>query len=218
MAQAVTVYRWDDPGAPQLTGIKPSEFLNVFKKCLVEGYGTKQPVGWSIVEESDPTAAPRLVIKNDESNGGSGGVSIFYSSNDDDDQRVYLRSGQNYIDSDNYESANGYFTFSGGSGSGSRLPSNWILLATPTAFHFFSFSTELASRNDQGANYLPHVFTGDFISNYPSDPATYISMCGKQNNSSVGWTNTIAYIFYSKQKTYLKFIHLMVNKFRMMRV
>ena len=193
MAQAVTVYRWDDPGAPQLTGIKPSEFLNVFKKCLVEGYGTKQPVGWSIVEESDPTAAPRLVIKNDESNGGSGGVSIFYSNNDNDDERVYLRSGQNYIDNDNYENANGYFTFSGGYGSGTRLPSNWILLATSTAFHFFSFSTDLSSRNDQSTVYFPYLFTGDFISNYPNDPATFISICGKQNNSAVTWTNTIAY-------------------------
>lgn len=193
MTQAVTVYRWDDPGAPQLTGIKPSEFLTVFKKCLVEGYGEKPAAGWSIVEESAPTDSPRLVVKNDESNGGSGGFSIFYCSNDNDDQKVYLRSGQNAIDSDTYENANGYFAFNGDYGTGTRLPTNWILLATATAFHFFSFSTDLASRNDLGTVYMPYLFTGDFISNYPNDPATYISMCGKQNNSTTTWTNTIAY-------------------------
>lgn len=49
MGLPVTVYRWDDAGAPQLSkGIKPSELINVLKKCLVDGYGSKQGAGWSV--------------------------------------------------------------------------------------------------------------------------------------------------------------------------
>ncbi len=45
---APTLYKWDDPGAPQLDGSKGC-ILNVIVKCLVEGYGTKAGAGWEMV-------------------------------------------------------------------------------------------------------------------------------------------------------------------------
>ncbi len=51
MTSPVTVYRWDDPGAPQLTQTHGSA-VDVFKKCLIDGYGTKQPAGWVLEEIS----------------------------------------------------------------------------------------------------------------------------------------------------------------------
>ncbi|MBB1386566.1 hypothetical protein H5119_13630 [Pseudoalteromonas sp. SG45-5] len=51
MSQAVTVYRWDDDGAPQLTQTHGSA-VDVLKKCLIDGYGTKPPAGWVLEEIS----------------------------------------------------------------------------------------------------------------------------------------------------------------------
>ncbi|MBH0026274.1 hypothetical protein I6F53_04665 [Pseudoalteromonas sp. SWN29] len=51
MTQAVTVYRWDDEGAPQLD-LNNGSMLQVLKKCLIDGYGTKQGAGWALNEIS----------------------------------------------------------------------------------------------------------------------------------------------------------------------
>lgn len=51
MALPVTMYRWDDPGAPQLSQTQGSA-VDVIKKCLIDGYGTKEPAGWVIEEIS----------------------------------------------------------------------------------------------------------------------------------------------------------------------
>jgi len=194
MTQAVTVYRWDDPGAPQLLNGKPSEFLNVFKKCLVEGYGEKLAAGWSIVEESQPEETPFLALRNSELNGGSGGVAMFNSGNNDNGQVVYLRTGMNYIDRATYTNGSGYYAFDTYS-SGNRMTTNWILFATSTAFWFFAFSDYQASSNEIGTDFMPALFAGDFISNYPNDAATFIAFAGDYNDSGTGWTDTLLYTF-----------------------
>lgn len=195
MTQAVTVYRWDDPGAPQLENTKPNNVFNLFKKCLVEGYGDKEAAGWSLVKESAAGEAPRLVIKNNDE-AGTGGVAMFASSDNSDNQRIYLRSGQNYIDSDTYENANGYFAFKGGIGA--EKATNWFVLATSTAFHFFAFSNYLSSNNKISSYYMPYLFIGDFLSNYDNDPSKFISICGKQLVDSDSYSNSTLYLLNNK--------------------
>lgn len=51
MALPVTVYRWDDPGAPQLD-LNNGSMLQLLKKCLIDGYGTKPGAGWTLNEIS----------------------------------------------------------------------------------------------------------------------------------------------------------------------
>lgn len=51
MAQALTVYRWDDLGAPQLTQTHGSA-VDVLKKCLIDGYGAKSAAGWVLEDIS----------------------------------------------------------------------------------------------------------------------------------------------------------------------
>lgn len=50
----INVYRSSDPGAP-------SNPIQVIKSCLVTGYGSKSPAGWSLVEEgaNEIAVAPR---------------------------------------------------------------------------------------------------------------------------------------------------------------
>ena len=44
------VYKSTDTDAPQISLVNPSgagSFNNVLRKCLVEGYGSKDPAGWT---------------------------------------------------------------------------------------------------------------------------------------------------------------------------
>lgn len=43
---AVTLYKYDDVGAPQLTG-EVGKVIAVLDACLVNGYGDKSPAGWT---------------------------------------------------------------------------------------------------------------------------------------------------------------------------
>ncbi len=55
----VKVYRWDDEGAPALD--KTSNCMaTIFKACLVTGYGTKEPAGWTMPWE-DTTAGVKVL-------------------------------------------------------------------------------------------------------------------------------------------------------------
>ena len=71
MPQAVTTYRWDDAGAPQLTGRTPAEIIDVIYKCAVTGYGEKSPLGWTrpFYDAANQAAA----FRNNVAAGGSGG-------------------------------------------------------------------------------------------------------------------------------------------------
>lgn len=77
MGLPVTVYRHTDVGAPQLTNGTPSEWINILKKVLVEGYGSKSPLGWTL--EFENAAVYSAAFRNSITDGGSGGYVKFYS-------------------------------------------------------------------------------------------------------------------------------------------
>lgn len=68
----VRYFRWDDPGAPSLTG-EVGSLTNLLRKCLVGAggvaYGSKEAAGWS--EEFVGAATNVAVFKNSLSAGGS---------------------------------------------------------------------------------------------------------------------------------------------------
>lgn len=78
MGLPVTVYRYTDPGAPQITNGTPSEWINVLKKVLVEGYGSKAALGWTL--EFENAGAFKVAFRNNVAEGGSGGYVQFWSS------------------------------------------------------------------------------------------------------------------------------------------
>lgn len=71
MARTPTVYRWDDPGAPDLDAIMPTDadkqklfIYTILKACLVDGYGSKSGAGWTMPLEEITSAGCRFVLKN----------------------------------------------------------------------------------------------------------------------------------------------------------
>jgi hypothetical protein len=95
MARTPTVYRWDDPGAPDLNAVMPTAndkdrlFIHtILKACLVDGYGSKQAAGWAMPHEEIVSDGCRFVLENKASSGSllyeggvfSGGVSDLKSN------------------------------------------------------------------------------------------------------------------------------------------
>ncbi|TGE76023.1 hypothetical protein C7Y70_19990 [Pseudoalteromonas sp. KS88] len=214
MAQAVTVYRWDDPGAPQIVEGRPSEFINVLKKCLAEGYGNKTAVGWSIEDENIPEESPFLALKNNTSTGGSGGVLIASASNNNATNSIRLQSALDYISKSEQSRLGAYFYTSTG-GSGIYYPNNWVIIASGTAFFYISHPEYRKSYNSFGASNHSVFFAGDFSSFYGFDSAKFITLAGKKNNSSISWNTQLNYVIsdnYSSSVGYIYALDSSVSK------
>ena len=105
----VTVYKWDDVGAPQITTGSPTEYMNVLIKCLVEGYGTKQPVGWEVLENQAST--PFLALHNNIQAGASGGKFILKAPDNGNYDYITVTSALEYTDKDNYSKVGRNYVF-----------------------------------------------------------------------------------------------------------
>lgn len=214
MAQPVTVYRWDDVGAPQVIDGKPSEYMNVFKKCLVEGYGSKAPVGWTVEDESLPEETPFLAIKNDELKGGSGGAMTFKAQNDNAITVITCQSALDYISKTEQSRVGAYFTIGAGS-TGVHSANKWIIIASATAFYFLALPEYTMNRNYFGTYAHIMFFAGDIKSFYGADPARFVSLSGSINSNSFAWNgglNNIISDNYSSICGYMYALDASANK------
>jgi len=149
----VIVYKSDDTDAPQFVGTTATDLMNsianVFKKCLVEGYGTKPAAGWTIVDEgNDPVGNPMLILKTDEVEGNGTHLAIGLYQDDyiqfqvaeqytlDESVITYPVRGQTGRISQESYSGLGISNFNSGSNH------HWILVATNRFFYLFTQSAD----------------------------------------------------------------------------
>jgi len=194
MALPVTMYRSTDAGAPVIISGKPSEYLTVLKKCLVDGYGEKLAAGWSVVDEV--SAPPYLALSNSDANG----VLMFSSPDDNAGTDVKVQSCLDYIDQQIQNRKGAYFVFDR-SLSGNVKNTNWIVFATSSAFWIFAWGDNLANANKFQYYNVISFFAGNLESFHPNDPAKFITLCGKQNSNSVGEYNAISYLLSNNLNT-----------------
>lgn len=71
----VTIFRSTDAGSPIAAPRSIADWFTILKACLVDGYGTKQPLGWTL--EFGSIAESKMVFKNKVADGGSGGAVQF---------------------------------------------------------------------------------------------------------------------------------------------
>ena len=194
MASPVTIYRWDDVGAPQIVDGKPSEYMNMLKKCLVEGYGSKASLGWSVVD--DIASPPFLSLRNNTALGGSGGVAVFSALDDVAGTNIKAFGCQDYASKDSQSRKSYYFPISRNS-SGQYLNNKWIIIGTAKSFYFFAFSEYLVNtgENRVRTNITISCFMGDMNSIYPNDPAPFIAFSGGVNTMTANWTQLLFYKF-----------------------
>ena len=183
MTQAVTVFRWDDVGAPQIVDGKPSEYMEVLKKCLVDGYGAKAPLDWLVSVDEHLTTAPYMVLKNDTAKGGSGSTVVFDAPDDTAGTLTKVQCCHSFIDKATLINAGNYFNYNRG-GTATSLIKNWMVIGTETAFYFFANPTKLSNRNYCGSSSIILFFAGDFQSFYSNDPSRFITLAGSDKDSN----------------------------------
>ncbi len=174
MPQPVTVYRWDDVGAPQIGSANSAEIYNILKKCLVEGYGSKISLGWSLLGED---VNNKIAFKN----AASGGC-FEMEANDiapfDKDTLFLITPCQNWLAFGTHDKP-GYQK--GFQVSDTSSYSAWVLIGTSSGFYFLTGkinSTSIASSMTNATEQV--IFVGDIKSYYQNDPAKFIAYSGGQ--------------------------------------
>ncbi|MCG7545542.1 hypothetical protein MHM93_15270 [Pseudoalteromonas sp. MM17-2] len=191
MTQQVTVYRWDDVGAPQVVDGRPSEYIEIFKKCLVEGYGTKQPLGWTIAEES--TAPLFIAFQNDTASGGTGGTLMLDAPDNSPDAVTKVQSALDFAGQGSFTRGGYYFGFDAGSSSANFQARNWVLIGTGKAFYIYAFTPLRIDQNYQGTYNCIAFFAGDINSLYPNDSASFVAFSGEIDTVRTGWNYNLNY-------------------------
>ena len=180
MGLPVTVYRWDDAGAPQLTAAKPSEIINVLKKCLVEGYGTKSALGWSVLFED--TGLRKIVLRNSPVTGSGGAFQLWSDGGADlfsTPMRVKSAISISALDT--------FFKPSYQQAMSARTSSwnEWVLIGTSNAFYFIY---GLTGGNTDAFGGIPQdntIFVGDYDEFIPGDLNRFIAVINTNQTGNV---------------------------------
>ncbi|MBQ4836036.1 hypothetical protein [Pseudoalteromonas luteoviolacea] len=162
MPKAVTLYRWDDESAPQLTSGTYSEIIGVIEACLVTGYGSKQPLGWTKLF----TEATACCFQNK----GAGCVVFSSNSGANDNKGVYLQGAQSATSSTNLVRAGWKQSIKVHTGHNV----NWMVLGTDTAVYvIFGY---IAAYAIQTPKYFVSCFFGDLSNGISQDAGKFVAL------------------------------------------
>jgi hypothetical protein len=190
MGLPVTIYKSTDAGAPVTTITKPSDWITVLKKCLVEGYGTKAPLGWTLEFENTSTYA--AVFRNDPLVGSGGYLQVNSSTGSngtDVDIDLHVAKAMSGINSftdkilmrrlDVYSSRT----------------SGWVVIGTSRGFWMIQPSSEITASTSVGySSGCWSVFVGDMESFDANDmsPFTLVhGVAGTGDGTVIGYQNNI---------------------------
>lgn len=190
MGLPVTVYRSTDAGAPQLVTGKPSSWINILKKVLVEGYGDKSPLGWTV--EFEDTGTRSIVFRNSLTNGGSGCYVKFYSVGGSDNNYTTLgiKVAQSFTDIN---------TFIKGLGARGLNPhsnyNNWVIIGTSRGFYISTLSTsDLMGITNINRETCQCYFVGDIQSSIANDSSPFTIVSTTTTNGDNTDSRGITYI------------------------
>lgn len=213
--QPVTIYRWDDLGAPQISTAfgTANEFKAVLDAVLVTGYGDKPALGWK--KKYDDVNG--VVYSNDDTV-GSGGMIRFWPQSGDWDAAF------NWSLMMKFEASNQFLTSSDANKKGSfycfRHPvtstsineiKSWVVIGTKTAFYmilgsYSATSTTAEYTMQSSLNYNYSMFAGDYDSvGIDNDPHRFIAFAGAEygGQDSLSFQNTLdaGFLTYDKVTT-----------------
>lgn len=197
MGLPVTIYRSTDPGAPQIINSTPSEWVDILKKVLVDGYGTKSPLGWTL--EFEDAGAYKVAFRNNLADGGSGGYVQFWSHNGTNGANIPMNMkaamGMGGLD-DFIKPLPGRQLYNNGVKA-------WEIIGTSRGFYIAGYSLPLTvAISNSSSNSAPNqYFIGDIESFTPNDAAVFtMASCGASNgdiysSTSYGICANSEYIF-----------------------
>ena len=152
----VTVYRWDDANAPVLDK-KANCVASIFKACLVTGYGSKQPAGWSMPYEDmatnvkvlkPPVSAEKdYLMRLSADNGRAITVQMYANMSNINTGKLLLQLASPY-------------RYNGGN----YATGKWVMIASSLGFWFFT-ETQDYDRANPAEKQGSYLYIGDTCSN-----------------------------------------------------
>ncbi|AUR84131.1 hypothetical protein NVP1049O_22 [Vibrio phage 1.049.O._10N.286.54.B5] len=182
-----TVYKWDDDGAPQLVNRTPSEMLAVIKACLVDGYGAKSGLGWTL--EFEDTTTQSMVLRNSPVDGTGSYLKFWSASGGDTGTTIRCQSYKLMTDINNGTFPSYYNSM----GSPRAEITSWMIVGTSKCAYII-FYVKDSTTNGGTLDSNTH-FVGDFTSRIPNDEfCCLVSTMTTANQSSVNWTTSLNYL------------------------
>lgn len=164
---APIVYRFDDDGAPALSGIDNTRLISVLKACLVDGYGSKPGAGWTMpyINGDGDTAS----FRNNPATGTGFYLNVRKSSYKYD---MWVAGYESMIDENT-----GSLPFCPDttalrircSNTADSTARPWVLIADDRLFYFVSFFTSTYANLGTNYGYMAVLVFGDAIPWIESD-------------------------------------------------
>ena len=181
----VRVYKSTDPGAPVLSGTAGS-LIGVLRVCLVDGYGTMAPAGWSMPYTDGLTPPKRAHFRQAPRSGWEAyDIEIL-----DDGNTGFGANRPDYAAFWGWRGATalgqGTLAFPARSSSGmfvrksattNATPRDWLVVASERAFHFVLYH---ATGSDWAAAY--HGFFGDLLQVGQNDNTAVLAAGGASSS------------------------------------
>ena len=185
MPLPVTVYRWDDAGAPSIGTQKPSEIINILRKCLVDGYGSKSPLGWTVAFEDAPTNKIAFRKPTAQGDGYVQFGDVLGTNPNQGDVRFRTAASMTALDSFIHPQIEMRF----------KLASNqlyWVLIGTEKGFWFFTHHS--LTTPDASTNSAASFFIGDIDSFSANDPGRFVNIMYTSSTDMTGVSWSYSFI------------------------
>lgn len=168
------IYKSTDVGAPELHRDNAGEFNNVLRKCLVEGYGDKDPAGWTEETTVLGGGGNIAVFRNSPVNGGTGAYFRFDDSSTTSWREISFKaySSMSDVDTGVNETLTAYTRRYAGAQGGSFTDSlMWMIICDDKTVHM-TFGYDYS-----GKFYYDFLSFGDIFSFNQFDAFKYY-VCG----------------------------------------
>jgi hypothetical protein len=171
MGLPVTMYRGADLGAPIIRPTSVADWLIILKACLVDGYGTKAALGWTL--EFEDVGTGKAVFKNKMSDGGSGGA--FQYEPNVDPILGQITCANEILGLDNFVKKVGYRCIV--TSTSASAVEGWMIIGTSRGFWLIQEIGDTGGntgntnnlRSPTYAKYFTYYFIGDIDTFIPND-------------------------------------------------
>ncbi|MGI2111732.1 hypothetical protein ACRN9C_20460 [Shewanella frigidimarina] len=189
MGLPVTVYRHTDVGAPVGRPTIPADWIAILKACLVDGYGAKQPLGWTLEFSNETTSA----FKNSVIDGGSG---CFFTIEDltggASQGNFDITIAKSMTDINTYVDkvqSRRYRTYNSSAGV-----LGWTIIGTSRGFWMITVNATSGALDTLQTYFLMNAFIGDIESFTPNDNAPFGILSGISTTGDSTSVTTTAFL------------------------
>lgn len=191
---AIKLFRSNEVGAPQLGSSGVGDLLTILRACLVEGFGSRTPVGWTMPYSDLPNKIACFksvtgdTLRLDDSIDYRWASATGFASMTDLDTGVEQYPSPSQLGVDNHFRVFKRY-------DQSLSSDEWAVIADDNFFYFINFKT------DGAQNYPSGFFFGEYVSANPSFTSNFI-LTGELTSKTSTSTSHSFYALYSNSVNY----------------